>query len=140
AHVEARRDGTPLIFGWGAHLSRSEKTRLQRRAVLSLAILIIAGMIGVLVFSWINITVITPNLAISSVNGQNIPQSDYHKLVVFKAQIELNKLKGLQAQSSSLSSQIAKEQSAIDTDTTNITKYTDQLKTATGDQKTSIQK
>ncbi|HYT29073.1 MAG TPA: hypothetical protein VEL72_08640, partial [Ktedonobacteraceae bacterium] len=30
--VEAKRDGKPLIFGWGKHLSHSEKIKVQRRA------------------------------------------------------------------------------------------------------------
>ncbi len=29
AHVEARRDGKPLIFGWGGHLSHNEKLLLS---------------------------------------------------------------------------------------------------------------
>ena len=140
AHVEARRDGTPLIFGWGSHLSRSEKTRIQRRAIMSLAILIAAIIIGVVVFSWINITVIIPNQPISSVNGQNIPQSDYHKLVVFKAQWELNKLKALQAQGSDLSKQIAQDQNAINSAQKDVDNYTSQLKTASDSQKADIQK
>lgn len=40
AHVEARRDGKPLIFGWGGHLSRTEKTRLQRRIIWAMTALI----------------------------------------------------------------------------------------------------
>jgi len=37
AHVEARRDGKPLIFGWGKHLSHVEKVRIQRRATWAIA-------------------------------------------------------------------------------------------------------
>jgi parvulin-like peptidyl-prolyl isomerase len=139
AHVEARRDGKPLIFGWGAHLSRSEKIRIQRRAIWSLAILMTAAIIGVVVFFWINITILIPNQPITSVNGQNIPQSDYHKLVVFKSQWELNALKSLQLQSSDLSTNVAKQQSIIDDTQKKIDDYTNKLKTATGDQKTSLQ-
>ncbi len=28
ARVEARRDGKPLIFGWGKHLSHKEKVKI----------------------------------------------------------------------------------------------------------------
>lgn len=28
AHVEARRDGKPLVFGWGKQLSHTEKVRI----------------------------------------------------------------------------------------------------------------
>ncbi len=41
ARVEARRDGKPLIFGWGNHLSHNEKVKIQRRATWT-----IAGLIG----------------------------------------------------------------------------------------------
>src|SRR5207245_8363318 len=78
AHVEARRDGKPLIFGWGDHLSRTQKMQIQRRAVWSLTILIVAGIIAIFVGFWININIVVPNQPITSVNGQNIPQSDYH--------------------------------------------------------------
>ena len=94
ARVEARRDGKPLIFGWGGHLSRNEKTIIQRRAVWTLTILITVAIIAVLIAFWVNINITVPNKPITSVNGQTIPQSDYHKLVVFKAQLASNTLQG----------------------------------------------
>ena len=33
ARLEGRRDGKPLIFGWGAHLTRAQKARYQRGAI-----------------------------------------------------------------------------------------------------------
>jgi len=133
AHVEARRDGKPLIFGWGEHLSRTEKTQIQRRAVWSLTILIIAGIIAIFVGFWININIIVPNQPITSVNGQNIPQSDYHKLVVFKAQQALNNLNGphgLIAQKDSLSTKVANDQAGIDSLKTQLSSTTDSEKKA----------
>ncbi len=94
AHVEARRDGTPLIFGWGGHLSRTEKTKLQRRAVWSTITLITVLIVVVLVSFWVNYNIVVPNQPITSVNGQNIPQSDYHKLVALRGQIEANTISG----------------------------------------------
>ena len=46
AHLETRLDGKPLIFGWGSHLSRTEKIQIQRRAVWSLTTVIIAAIIA----------------------------------------------------------------------------------------------
>src|SRR5579885_2138461 len=117
AHVEARRDGKPLIFGWGGHLSHSEKTLIQRRAVWALTALVSLLIIAVLVGYWVNINVIVPNLPITSVNGQPIPQSDYRKLVAVKAQIELNKIygqHGLTVQRDNLRKQALDEQKVID--------------------------
>src|ERR1700757_3714238 len=40
ARFEGRRDGQPLIFGWGGHLSHKEKIRFQQRATWAAAALI----------------------------------------------------------------------------------------------------
>jgi parvulin-like peptidyl-prolyl isomerase len=93
-HVEARRDGQPLIFGYGSHLTKTQKTQLQRLAVWVFIGLIALGVIIVFAGFWINFNIITPNLPIANVNGQNIPQSEYHKLVAVKGQLEANKVKG----------------------------------------------
>jgi len=133
AHVEARRDGKPLIFGWGEHLSRTEKTQIQRRAIWSLTILIIAAIIAIFVGFWININIVVPNQPITSVNGQNIPQSDYHKLVVFKAQLANNNLNGshgLIAQKDNLSTQVANDQAKIDNLKAQLSSTTDPEKKA----------
>jgi alkylated DNA nucleotide flippase Atl1 len=133
AHVEARRDGTPLIFGWGAHLSRTEKTQIQRRAVWSLTILIAVAIIAIFVGFWININIVVPNEPITSVNGQNIPQSDYRKLVAFKAQEATNELNGPQSliiQKDNLSTTVANDQAKIDSLKTQLSSTTDPTKKA----------
>lgn len=133
AHVETHRDGKPLIFGWGAHLSRTEKIKIQRRAIWSLTILIIGAIIAIFAGFWININIVVPNQSITSVNGQNIPQSDYHKLVVFKAQLANNNLNGthgLIAQKDQLSTQVANEQAKIDNLKTQLSSITDPQKKA----------
>jgi parvulin-like peptidyl-prolyl isomerase len=136
AHVETRRDGKPLIFGWGHHLSRHEKLLIQRRALWSLTIFIITAIIATFIGFWINIYIVVPNQPITSVNGQNIPQSDYHKLVVFKAQQVLNSLNGphgLTVQKDTMSTQVANDQAKIDSLKTQLSSTTDP------DKKASIQ-
>lgn len=131
AHVEARRDGKPLIFGWGGHLSRTEKTRIQRRATWAIAGLIGLLIIGVILGAWININVIIPGLPISTVNGHQIPQSQYRKMVAFKTELELQKLNGphgLNAQKKSLEQQDLDQQNIISTTTKQITDLTKQIK------------
>ena len=126
AHVEARRDGKPLIFGWGGHLSFNEKTRIKRRAVWATCIAFILIIVLVVAGFWININIITPNLPITSVNGQNITQDSYRKLVALKAQIEQNKIqgpKGLNAQSDELRRQGTAQQTTV----TNLTNQVDAL-------------
>ncbi len=117
AHVEARRDGKPLIFGWGGHLSHNEKTRLQRRIVWAATALIGLLIVGVIVGFWVNINVVVPGLPITTVNGQAIPQSDYRKFFALDAQFEANHIygtNGLNAQRDNLSKQVAAQQTIID--------------------------
>jgi parvulin-like peptidyl-prolyl isomerase len=131
AHVEARRDGTPLIFGWGGHLSRSEKTRLERRAIWFAAIAFFVLIVVVLVGYWVNLNVIVPGLPITSVNGQAIPQSDYRKLVAVNTQYELNRIygpHGLIAQRDNLKLQADNEQKTIDSLTKQIDDLNNQIK------------
>src|SRR5689334_7426847 len=76
ARVEARRDGKPLIFGWGKQLSHTEKVRIQRRATWTITSVLALLVVGVLVWAWININIIIPGQPITSVNGHQIPQSE----------------------------------------------------------------
>ncbi len=145
AHVEARRDGKPLIFGWGGHLSHSEKNLIKRRAIWATFIAFAAIIIFVFVAFWVNINVITPNLAITSVNGQSITQADYRKMLAVKTQLELNKLNGpngLNAQSSKLTSQANTEKQNVTNLTNQVNNLTKQVNSAPAgsSQKASLQK
>ncbi len=131
AHVSARRDGKPLIFGWGGHLSHSEKNALQRRAVWGSIVLIGLILIGIIVIAWVNVNVITPSLPITSVNGHNISQSDFRKMLAVKAQIAddtLNGANGLLVQRDNLKTQVDAQQKIIDTTTTQINDLNKQIK------------
>lgn len=144
ARVEARRDGKPLIFGWGKHLSHSEKTRIQRRAIWSITALVILVLVGTIVGFWININIITPGRAITSVNGHAIPQSQYRKMVAVRTQLELNKLygpHGLTAQVNSLEKQDAAELKTINDLTKQIDSLNKQIKAlpaGPGQQRTNL--
>lgn len=131
AHVEARRDGKPLIFGWGTHLSHTEKVRIQRRATWGLAAFVILLLAVVITGTWINLNIITPGLAITTVNGHAIPQSEYRQMVAVKTQLELNKLygpKGLTTQLTSLEQQYAQQNDAATKTNKQISDLNDQLK------------
>jgi parvulin-like peptidyl-prolyl isomerase len=131
AHVEMRRDGKPLIFGWGKHLSHNEKVKIQRRATWTIVGLIVLLIVGTVVGFWINLNIIVPGLAITSVNGHQIPQSQYRKLVAFRTQLEVNKLygpNGLTALGQSLESQDKTELDTINTLTTRVNNLNKQIK------------
>ncbi len=131
AHVSARRDGKPLIFGWGKHLSHTEKVRIQRRATWGATALIVLVLVAVLVSTWINLNIIVPGLPIASVNGHSIPQSEYRAMVAVKTQLELNKLygaSGLTAQVTDLEKQSAQQNTLIAQTQTQITNLNTQIK------------
>ncbi len=143
ARFEGRRDKKPLIFGWGGHLSHSEKVRLQRRATWTGAIAFAILIVVVLVGFWVNINVIIPGLTITSVNGHAVSQSQYRKLVALKAQIEQNKIygvNGLTAQETAIKKQMTAQQNIVSTATTQITSLQKQLKATnlTSAQRTSL--
>src|SRR5579883_3622974 len=69
AHISTRRDGKPLIFGWGKHLSHTEKVKFQTRATWAITGLIILVLIGTVAGFWIDNNIIIPGLTITSVNG-----------------------------------------------------------------------
>lgn len=131
AHVEARRDGQPLIFGWGGHLTRTHKTQIQRIAVWTFIGLIIVAIFAVFVGFWVNFNIVIPNEPIASVNGQNIPQSDYHKLVAFHGQDVDNGIKGkngVRAQESQAQQKSNAQQKIITSTTTQIDNLNKQIK------------
>jgi parvulin-like peptidyl-prolyl isomerase len=130
AHVEARRDGKPLIFGWGKHLSHTEKVRIQRRAAWGGAVLVFLILAGILVGTWININIIVPGQAITVVNGHSIPQSEYREMVAVQTQLELNKLygpNGLTNQLTALQKQDAQVSTNISSTNTQISNLNKQI-------------
>ena len=126
AHVEARRDGKPLIFGWGKHLSHVEKVKIQRRATWTMAGIFGFLIVGTILAFWININIIVPGKPITSVNGHQIPQSQYRKMVAVKTQLVYNSIygkQGLVAQANDLTKQDAVQLKTIN----DLTKQVDTL-------------
>ncbi len=92
ARLEGRRDGKPLIFGWGKHLTRAEKARIQTIAGYAFGGLVLVSLIGVFIFAVIQQNVLIPNSAIVTINGTSISQTQYRKTLAYKAQDEWNTL------------------------------------------------
>lgn len=89
---EGRRDGKPLIFGWGRHLTKLQKQRIQQRAAYSFFGVIVVAIIGVFIFGAIQQNILIPNQAIVTINGVSVPQDSYRKLFAYNAQVEWNTL------------------------------------------------
>jgi hypothetical protein len=94
ARLEGRRDGKPLIFGWGGHLTRRQKELLQRRAALAFVSLVGLIVLGVGVFGVIQQNVLIPNQAIVKINGVAVSQDQYRKALAYDAQVVWNRVKG----------------------------------------------
>ncbi len=126
AHIEARRDGKPLIFGWGKHLSHAEKVKIQRRATWAIAGIFGFLIVGTILAFWITINIIIPGKPITSVNGHQIPQSQYRKMLAVKTQLAYNNIygkQGLEAQANNLTKQDAAQLKTIN----DLTKQVDTL-------------
>ncbi len=98
ARVEERRDGKPLVFGWGKHLSRRQKTKIQTRAFWIFTGVAIFAVIAVLGYSFYYVNYAVPGEPIVTVNGQAIPQSLYRKLNFYLSQDFSNQLAAIQTE------------------------------------------
>jgi PPIC-type PPIASE domain len=90
AVASTRRDGKPLIFGWGGHLTRVQKTRIQRRAAYSFFGVVVALIVGVFAFGLLQQNVLIPNATIAAVNGAKITQETYRKTLAYNAAVLWN--------------------------------------------------
>ncbi|HEV2239127.1 MAG TPA: peptidylprolyl isomerase [Ktedonobacterales bacterium] len=98
---ELRRDGKPLIFGWGGHLSRVQKAQIKRRATWGFYGLIGLLVVGVIGFGVLQQWVLIPNQSIVKVNAVSISQDTYRKELAYQAQNLWNRLQSeIAAQSS----------------------------------------
>jgi hypothetical protein len=107
ARVEGLRDGKPLIFGWGRHLTRVQKARYQRVALVSFAGAVILAILGVLVYGVLNETIFIPNSAVVTVNGVKITQETYRKNLAVEAQQLWNTLQSEVQQDTALQPKVA---------------------------------
>src|SRR5579885_3533197 len=86
ARVEERRDGKPLLFGWGKHLSRRQKDKIQKRTFWAFFIVAVLAVVGVLGYSVYYINIFVPGEPVVTVNGHQIPQSLFRKMNFYLAQ------------------------------------------------------
>lgn len=114
ARVEGFRDGKPLIFGWGGHLTRVQKNRLQQRFAYGFFGVVIALVAIVFVFGFIQQTFLIPNQAIVTINGKGVTQDAYRKYLAFKSQDLWNRLQSEFRQQAALQTKVKNgDQAAI---------------------------
>lgn len=92
ARLEGRRDGKPIIFGWGGHLTKAQKSRYQHIAAYSFLGVVVVGVIAAVVLGVLNQTVFIPNKTFVSINGVTFTQDTYRKTLAYEAQTVWNKL------------------------------------------------
>jgi len=102
---ESRRDGDPLIFGWGKHLTRVQRAQYQHIATYSFVGVVLVAILGVLAFGWVRENVLIPNQTIVTVNGVNIPQDAFRKEMDYTSQTTWNVLENEILQQNAIASQ-----------------------------------
>ena len=115
ARIDGRRDGKPLIFGWGNHLTRVQKNRIQHRAAYGFFAAVIILIVGVLIFGIIQQNVLLPNETIAGVNSHNISQDTFRKLFAYNAQDTWNQYSSLLQQQNQLATKLAASDPAATT-------------------------
>ena len=92
ARLEGRRDGKPLLFGWGGNLTKAQKSRIQHAAGYTFFGIVVGAVILTVVLGILNENVFIPNKTIVSVNSTKISQDTYRKALAYEAQTVWNKL------------------------------------------------
>lgn len=98
ARVEERRDGKPLLFGWGKRLSRRQKDKIQKRAFWTFFMVAVLAVVAVLGYSIYYINYYVPGEPVVTVNGHPVPQGLYRKMNFYLAQDLSNELAALNTQ------------------------------------------
>ena len=107
------------------------KDSVQRRAIWGFTALIGLVLVVVLVGAWVNFNIIIPGQAITTVNGHQIPQSEFRKMAALQTLLknnDLNGRNGLTAQRIANEKQDAAELEIINTDTKTVTSLNAQIK------------
>lgn len=107
ARLEGRRDGKPLIFGWGTHLTRKQKSQIQTRALYILTGIVVVAILLVFGIGWLQQNVIIPNQTIVTVNGVQLSQDTYRKQLAYDGQVAYNNVKAELKQYAELSTKVA---------------------------------
>ncbi len=70
-------EGEPLIFGWGAHLSRREKDTLRRRAIIAGAGFVASLIILILLFAYLSEFVFQARATVARVGNNSISADEF---------------------------------------------------------------
>ena len=99
AIIPDRPDGKPVLFGYGQHMTRKEKDRLQRLLAYGALAAVVAICAIILVSAAVYNGLIMPNQTVASVNGHGIPRKDRDAMVRFyTAQAAAQQAQGGQVQ------------------------------------------
>lgn len=78
-----RRDGQPLIFGWGGHLTRAQKQRYRTRFVIAAGAFVFLLVALVLGIGALQQYFFKPRFAVATVNGDVVERQWYEKNVAY---------------------------------------------------------
>jgi len=102
-----RRDGQPLIFGWGRHLTRAEKQRYRERFVWAAGGLVLFIVAIVLAIGAFQNLYQKPRYAVARVNGDTITLDWYNKNLSYKRTLLQTEYQNTQNQLQALTANVA---------------------------------
>ncbi|MFI5268193.1 MAG: hypothetical protein ACHQ7M_12535 [Chloroflexota bacterium] len=93
-----RRDGQPLVFGWGSHLTRAQKQKYRGRFVLAVGIFIFVLIALVIGVGALQQFVLKPRASVASVNGDSIQRQWYDKNLAYTQFVLQHQAQDVQSQ------------------------------------------
>jgi SurA N-terminal domain len=93
-----RRDGQPLIFGWGQHLTRAEKQKYRQRFVFAGGLFIFALIVAVIGVGALQQYFFKPRVAVARVNGDSIERQWYEKNLAYSQFVLQHETQDVQSQ------------------------------------------
>jgi len=93
-----RRDGQPLIFRWGRHLTRAEKQKYRERFVVAAGIFVFAVIALVIGAGAFQQYYLKPRTAVARINGAGIERQRYDKNLAYTRFVLQHEAQDLQSQ------------------------------------------
>src|SRR5579871_6848505 len=104
ARVADRRDPRPIIFNYGANLTRHERERAKERLAMIAVAVVAVLCVLILAWGWLDQNVIIPAQPVATVNGADIHKNAYAHMQAWQT-IQLNaQMTQLQQEMASVSS------------------------------------
>jgi len=102
AHVVDRRDPRPIIFNYGANLTRHEREKAKERLAMIGVAATAVICVAILAYGWVDQNVIQPAQPVATVNGVEIHKDSYAHMQSWQALQLQSRISQMQQQSASM--------------------------------------